>query len=313
MNCKWTREMIIHDILQREAAGLALTVGGERGVPQALYLGGARVFGSWRNAVMAAGIPRERVIPREKWSPAKILLIIRNLSRRRQPLTPAQLERRYGDLIGAARRVFGNWTKAVVAAGVDPVRLQRVPRWTRERIIEAVLTRALRNEPLKARSVENRSLVAAGQRFFGSWTATLQAAGLDPAVYTARRSPMAIGLTASVLVPGVTERDTARPGRTPIRAKRRWSKEAVVAGILARLGEQKGLNTDSVHRNDAGLYRAGIREYGNWRQALLAAGLNPDDHWRAAASRRPVQDDGARHHLSQKSQAFFEVRPDRAT
>lgn len=40
------------------------------------------------------------------------------------------------------------------------------------RLIEAILTRALRSETLVARLVEPRSLVGAGQRFFGGWCGT---------------------------------------------------------------------------------------------------------------------------------------------
>ena len=57
---KWTRERIIRDILRREAAGLPLNLGGKQAVESALYQAGSRVFGSWRNAVMAAGISPER-------------------------------------------------------------------------------------------------------------------------------------------------------------------------------------------------------------------------------------------------------------
>ena len=42
---------------------------------------------------------------------------------------------------------------------------------------------------MSARLMEPRSIVEAGRRFFGSWSATLEAAGLDPAVATVRPSP----------------------------------------------------------------------------------------------------------------------------
>jgi hypothetical protein len=111
MRSSWTRESIIHELLEREAKGLPLTVGG-------------------------AGINRS--------------------------------------LYGATRRIFGSWRKAVVAAGVNPTKLQRVIQWNRERVIEAILKHALRNEPLAAELVDPRSLVAAGQRFFGIGQLQLQ-------------------------------------------------------------------------------------------------------------------------------------------
>jgi hypothetical protein len=70
-------------------------------------------------------------------------------------------------------------TGRLPAAGMAPSRLQRMVRWKRDRVMEAVLTRALRNESLIARRVEPHSLIEAGQRFFGSWATAVAAAALD--------------------------------------------------------------------------------------------------------------------------------------
>ena len=105
---KWTREEIIRRILESDAKGNPLTVG-KRGVSPTLYQAGSRIFGSWRNALRAAGISPKRVCRSEKWPPAKILLVIRNLSHRRRPLRKKELEDRFGNLIYAAKRIFGSW------------------------------------------------------------------------------------------------------------------------------------------------------------------------------------------------------------
>ena len=44
-------------ILRPESAGLPLTPGGHGGVGSPLYQAASRIFGSWRNAVVAAGTP----------------------------------------------------------------------------------------------------------------------------------------------------------------------------------------------------------------------------------------------------------------
>src|SRR5688572_16646527 len=115
---KWTREEIVREILRRDSAGLPLTLGGGRGVGSMLYQAGSRIFGSWSNAVMAAGLAPTRAKPKERWPPARILAAIRSLARRQRPLRRAELDRRYAQLTPAARRCFGSWTKAVIAAGV---------------------------------------------------------------------------------------------------------------------------------------------------------------------------------------------------
>lgn len=260
---KWTREHIIREILRREAAGLPLNLGGEQPVGQALYQAGARVFGSWRNAVMAAGIPPRRARASDDWRPSRILTTIRSLSRRRRALRPADLDRRYVHLVTAARRHFGSWAKAAVAAGVDPAKLKRTPSWTRERIIEAILKRALNNEPLKSRTVRPRSLADAGTRVFGSWRSALLAAGVDLTRQTVACTCIADDKPMQqVLVRG-------GPRRSDVGGQ-------VLQAIQARLREHRMLNATSVLEDDSHLYWAAKGCYGSWRRALLAAGLNPD-------------------------------------
>lgn len=260
---KWTREHIIREILRREAEGMPLNLGGEQPVGQALYQAGSRVFGSWRNAVMAAGIPPDRTRANDDWRPCRILTTIRALSRRRRPLRPAELDRRYAHLVNAARRHFGSWTKAVVAAGVDPAKLKRTPSWTRERIIEAILKRALNNEPLRSRAVRPRSLADAGTRVFGSWRSALLAAGIDLTRHT-------------VASPDIADNTPMQP--VPVRGGLRRSDLGgqVLQAIQARVREHRMLNATSVLEDDSHLYWAAKGCYGSWRRALLAAGLNPD-------------------------------------
>lgn len=264
---KWTREEIIRRILDLDAEGCPLTVG-KPGVSPALYQAGSRIFGSWRNALQSAGLSPDRVCRTERWSPAKILTVIRHLSQRRRPLRKKELQERFGGVVSAARRVFGSWSRAILASGVDPAKLRRVVPWTRESVLETLLTRALRNQPVSARLMEPRSVVEAGRRFFGSWSATLEAAGLDPAVAGRRPSYS-------------NERGTAAPasgvGREPS-PRLSWNSEKVVAAIRTRLLQEKPLHAVAVHREDTPLYCAARRHFKNWRSALLAAGLCPDKH-----------------------------------
>lgn len=263
---KWTRDQIIREILRREASGLPLNLGGDQPVGQALYQAGSRVFGSWRNAVMAAGIPPEQARANDNWRPCRILAAIRSLSRRRRALRPAELDRRYAHLVNAARRHFGSWAMAAVAAGVDPAKLQRTPSWTRERIIEAILKRALNNEPLRSRAVRPRSLADAGTRVFGSWRSALSAAGIDLTQQT-------------VASPDVADNTQMQPAPARGGLRRSDLRRQVLQAIQARLRQRRMLNATSVLEDDSHLYWVAKGCYGSWRRALLAAGLNPD-HFR---------------------------------
>jgi hypothetical protein len=273
MRTTWTRELIIRHIIDREAHGLPLTIGGE-GVDHLLYSASRRIFGSWRNAILAAGIPPERILTWERWSPARILAQIRMLSRRRRPLTTDQMERRYHNLVSAARRHFGSWPKAILAAGVDPVTLQRVVPWNQERVIEAILTRALRGESLVARLIKPRSLTGAGHRLFGSWRAAVAAAGLDAAATEMPPRRRKQAKQPRVSTESVDRRDPAY---------RVWNRERVIECILARVRESKPINAYAVMRDFPCLYAAAIRHLHSWDEAMRSAGLDPDAHRR----RRP--------------------------
>ena len=273
---KWSRERIIREILRREASGLSLDLGGANPVHSSLYQAASRVFGSWRNAVMAAGIAPEKARVHDPWSPARILASIKSLDRRKRPLQPAKLKRRYHPLVEAARRHFGSWPKAVIAAGVEPDKLKRVMPWTKERIIEAILTRALNSEPLGGRTVKPRSLAEAAARVFGSWRAALATTGIDPEQASRRQCGVGSGSAD-----GSRTHHGETVARARVRRRRnpgtRWSEEEILQAIAARMRENKRMNAAAVDEDDGPLYRVAKRRYGSWRSALLAVGLNPDE------------------------------------
>lgn len=286
---KWTREKIIREILRREAAGLPLALGNRpESVDDRLYAAGSRIFGSWGNAVQAAGIAPGRARVHENWQPAKVLSKIRALARRPQPIQPGEMKRRYTQLMQAARRCFGTWAKAVVAAGVDPNRLKGIVPWTKPRIVEAILLRALNGEPLGSQSVKPGSLSKAAAREFGSWPAALRAAGLNPQELAPRARD---GDIQSVAVVGEAEKPAALiwpsqrandrapglSGSTGSRQYRRWRTDEVLSAIRSRTAEKKRMNAAAVADEDGSLYRVAARRYGSWNAALQAAGLDPHE------------------------------------
>ena len=99
-------------------------------------------------------------------------------------LSLTEVNRQYPQLVDAARRRFGSWPKAVIAAGIGPRETEaRTALGAGTEIIQAILARALHDERLGSHSVQPRSLAEAGARVFGSWRAAIAAAGLDPMRY----------------------------------------------------------------------------------------------------------------------------------
>lgn len=59
---------------------------------------------------------------------------------------------------------------------------------------------------------------------------------------------------------------------------RKWSRESVKDGILARLESGKEMNASAVVKNDQGLFSAAQKRFGGWNNALKAAGLDPEKY-----------------------------------
>ena len=303
MGKRWTRECIIRQLLERQAQGLLPTTGW-RGGDHAIRSAAQRIFGSWRNALLAAGIAPRETASSERWSPTKILVVIRQLARRKRPLTCKQMERRYRNIVTAARRHFGSWNKAVLSAGVDPSKLQRVPPWKPERILEAILTRALRNESLAAQQVEPRSLIAAGKRFFGNWPAAVAAAGLDPAL-TARKPILHAHLKTGEV--HARRRPTSGTGSR----QRRWNKDCIIAELHQRLRDHKPVNSTALAREYPRLYDAMRRHCGSWLEAMHAAGLDPDSYIVTPAARGAARAAARSHQqVAVMSRAQASLRPE---
>ncbi len=276
---RWTRKTIIQELLQREVDGRSLSAS-RRGVDTTLYQAAKREYGSWREALVSAGIAPQRTMPSERWPPQKILNALRHLAKRKRPMTLAKVRKRYHGLVPAAQRVFGSWPSALVAAGVDPAKLRCVPRWTRDRVIEAILTRDLRNEPLGSRTTQPQSLVDAAQRFFGTWAAAKKAAGAG--LLSTDMAPVNGEAQTDRLWPPDQKPPCLRPDHPPHpvpvhRPRERWTAELVQASICARLGRGQRLNATAVSHEDDRLYRAASRHFGTWHNALVAAGVNPQD------------------------------------
>ena len=266
----WTREKIIRDICRRESAGLPLCLSvHNQGVEAGMYQAASRIFGSWKNAVTAAGFPASRARKNSDWTPARIKKVIRSLSHRKQPLGACELKNRYGHFVAAARRQFGSWSRAVIAAGIDPQRMRRAPTWSRERVIEQILTLALRNEPLQRRLVQPRAFVEAATRLFGSWKAAVAAAGLDLNV-VAGCQPLMPSRPRAVNH-AVTLAANHRPHT-------RWTDDDILSGISRRFRDNLALYATAVYDDDRALYRAATRRFGNWKTALQSAGLDPTKH-----------------------------------
>jgi hypothetical protein len=76
--------------------------------------------------------------------------------------------------------IFGDWNKALQAAGFNPDKMRMQGSWDRQKIIKKLQNMRDRNLPLYARYMlkNHTALFSGSRREFGSWNKALRAAGI---------------------------------------------------------------------------------------------------------------------------------------
>ena len=176
---RWTRERIIARIQHNYVAGQSMLF--SKQLPFAYTA--KRHFGSWEAALGAAGL--ERVVrprpPVRHWSAELVIAAVRDLCD--QSPNHVGVDRIDYGLQGAARKHFGSWRAAMLAAGRTPGRR----RWSREAVLDAIVERRQRGLPLSSVVFkDDPPLAGAATRLFGGWRQAVGAAESwsSPAVLT---------------------------------------------------------------------------------------------------------------------------------
>jgi hypothetical protein len=178
----WSKERIIATIQRLQADGVDLSFRSmmlSKYAPMVYAAIRPNHFGSWKDALTAAGLAPEEIYRYRSWDDESILSEIRRLKDEGADLSSKKMDENANPLIATARRRFGNWGTAVERAGIDYNAIRRRRRWTSELVLQGI--RELRASGADLRSGEIRhqhpALFAAAckPRFFGSWTKALQA------------------------------------------------------------------------------------------------------------------------------------------
>ena len=85
-----------------------------------LYLEGLWLNGgNWDAALRVLGFTPERMRLRTYWETERVVTKIRFLREKGVPLYPKYVLKHYAALFSAALRIFGSWTNALIAAGIE--------------------------------------------------------------------------------------------------------------------------------------------------------------------------------------------------
>jgi hypothetical protein len=121
---RWNRQTIVDQICVHHGNGEDLLHPDFKTRHRSLYLAACahRYFGSWRRALLAAGLNHEQMRESRVWTKARIQRTIEELAAEGKPLGWASVEKLCPGIYRAARRRenFGSWNEALLAAGVVP-------------------------------------------------------------------------------------------------------------------------------------------------------------------------------------------------
>ncbi len=118
----WTKERIIERIRDLHAGGEDLSwrfVSTQLDPQLAAAATKKKHFGSWRQAVIAAGLDYSTIRRYREWDEETILSEVKDLHAKGIDLNAKSMEDYDITLITAARRRFDSWDKALTAAGLD--------------------------------------------------------------------------------------------------------------------------------------------------------------------------------------------------
>lgn len=226
-------------------------------------------FGSWGAAIRAAGLDLDR--RSRRWEEQAIIDALRHFAAEhgRTPLTAeltAAAVSRAGRYPTArtVTRYFSSWTRALAAAGLDPV--AREQRWDPASIVEALQQFAAEHgHAPQARDLAgdprypNANTVA---RYLGSWAAAIDAAGLELHRATRQSKPPRESPSARA----AARRDAAR--KRILEALRTF---AEIHGRRPRVRDWNAATRPPRSPNLATVRR----HFGTWNSALTAAGIDP--------------------------------------
>jgi len=238
----WTKQRVVHRIRELERQGVAMNAKALRKVDGGLVQVTRRYWGSWDDALNAAGLDAAviRHQPRP-WTKSSIVQAIRNQAASGARVSKYSIRPR--SIGKAACRLFGSFEAAVRVAGVDQQR-NSPPPWSRARVEAAIRRRLEAGEPLNCMAVirTDTPLYGAAQRYHGGWHQALTAAGIDP--------------------------DSVRASH------QQWTRESVMQELRRRVAEGVPPTYVSLIRPGS-LVKVCKKLFGSWEAAALAAGVDP--------------------------------------
>ncbi len=249
---RWSLERIVEEVRKLHEQGIPLNMASARKVFPSLVATACsrKYFGSWRAAIEAAGFNYDEILLVKHWSKERVIEEIRQLYEKGEDLRPSAIARLCQTLPMAAKKFFGGWREAVIAAGIDydsyivKKRTGQVEQ-AKQQVIDEIkrLYQEGRIDELSGAWRYHLSLFRKARHRFGSWRKAIEAAGLN---------------------------------YQEIVQRQKWTPEKIIAEIRRLYAEGKNLSVTAMQRTYPNLVAIAQspRYFGSWRAAVEAAGLD---------------------------------------
>jgi hypothetical protein len=201
-----------------------------------LYEQGVWIFGNWDKSLFAAGFDPKKMRMRSLWSKEKIIGEIRHIQDENLPLYAKYVMNNHAEVFSSARREFGTWAKALVAAGVT-----KKPRRKKLYRGRLSLLNAL-SDALDQSIASNipQALKLEASHYFGN---------LENAIAALKQ-----------------QRDRL-PG---------WNRRKIKTAISRMHSSNESLSYARARREAPALVSAAEAHFGSWGKALYAVGIDPN-------------------------------------
>ncbi|MCC6446178.1 MAG: hypothetical protein IT210_22340 [Armatimonadetes bacterium] len=230
---KWSKERILEEIQYLNGLGKDLSHSRVQTTNPKLTSAAIRYFGSWKNAVEAAGVDydtirehseEQRAQKVSKWSQERIVEEILSLRQTGEDLRASVIEKKYPALFSSASRYFGGWQEAIASARIDYVEVkesakeikQRNRLWSRLLILDRLSEMVLEGENLAPANIQAKypALYQTAVTHFGSWAATLKHLQKNeplPETAALKASESESGWVSGLVQDKIAEIETASP------------------------------------------------------------------------------------------------------
>ena len=184
----WDAATVIAEINERHRRKLPLAL---TKAPKSLTCAANRIFGSWRDAVDAAGIDYNSILLLRRYDDDELLDWLRQLAHAKPHMSLYDLDK-YGQHTVACRRRWGSLEAAAKAAGLTgwPARI-RHRAMSRAQVIRALRDWHTAKHSLRfsvvRRAPGGNYLINSASHHFATWDAAVAAAGLSPRRHTRTR------------------------------------------------------------------------------------------------------------------------------